>query len=310
MSQRQPARRLAPPDAADLSDQTRPPGTSQRPHQRGWGAPFGAFLILFMIAIVVVPLFYTSFSDEVGRWRLAAAWEQRLNGNLEAAVKSLDAALELDPNHVELYLQRAAWYDELGNREAALRDYNKVNELADNDRRMLLGRAMTYHRMGKPVEALRDLTHLLEASSDANRAEALNTLAYFRALNNTDLDLALSDVDKSIDLIGPNPALLDTRGFIHYQRGDLEAARNDLENAVAGMAVEVEGTQRTAPDGSKMGVVDPRVYQLQLRASREQVAVIFYHRGLIYDKLGEAERAQADFAKVRELGFEPTEDLY
>lgn len=297
------------PDVANEQARTRTPEAASPPQQRRLASLFGALVILFMIAIVVLPLLYTSFSDELGRWHLAAAWEQRLDGNLEAAIKSLNSALELAPDHVEMHLQRAAWYDELGNREAALRDYNKVSELADNDSRMLLGRAMTYHRMGKPDASIRDLQQLLEASSGTSRAAALNTLAYFRALNNIDLDQALSDVDKSIDLLGPSPALLDTRGFIHYQLGEFQAARSDLENAVNGIGGDLESTRR-GQDGRKMGVVDLRVHQLQIRAAREQVAVVVYHRGLIYEKLGEAERAQADFAKVRELGFEPGPELY
>ena len=88
---------------------------------------FSTLVIVFMVAIVVIPLFYTSLSDEVGRWRLAAAWEQRLDGELETAISTLNSALELDPNHLKIYLQRAEWYDQLGDHEAALREIGRAH---------------------------------------------------------------------------------------------------------------------------------------------------------------------------------------
>ena len=43
---------------------------------------------------------------------------------------------------------------------------------------------------------------------------------------------------------------------------------------------------------------------------KRTVAVIRYHRGLVLDAMGDAERAQEDFRRVRELGFEPNEQLF
>ena len=307
MSERQSPGVVESRDPTDDQGQTQPPNAMEPLKQSRMASLFSTLVIVFMVAIVVIPLFYTSLSDEVGRWRLAAAWEQRLDGELETAISTLNSALELDPNHLKIYLQRAEWYDQLGDHEAALRDYNKVNELADNDRRMLLGRAMVYHRMGKPAESIRDLEQLLEGSRGANRAIAWNLLAYLRALNSTDLDQALSDIDKSIDKIGPAPALLDTRGFIRYQLGEFEAARDDLEEAVEEYSRDL-GRHRQLEGGNR--IVDLRVYQLELHAAKEALAVVVYHRGMIYEKLGELNRAKADFDQVRDLGFEPNEDLY
>lgn len=309
------------PESADPTDdqgRTHPDSELEPPKPHRIASLSGALVIVFVVAIVVVPVFYAGhFPEEMGRWRLAAAWEQRLDGKLEAAIDSLNSALESDPGHVEIYLQRAAWYDEIGNREAALRDYNKVSELADNDRRMLLGRAMTYHRMGKPAESIRDLEQLLKATRDQNQlgrsskariAIAWNTLAYFRALNNSDLDQALLDIEVSLQLIGPSPALLDTRGYILYRLGEYEAARDDLEEAVKAFSLDLDRARRRLSGGK--GVVDLRVYKLRLQAIQQTFAVLIYHRGLIYEKLGETDRAQADFDQVRDLGFEPGEDLY
>jgi tetratricopeptide (TPR) repeat protein len=318
MSQRQSPGMVESPSPRDNQGQMPPSDGSDPLKQRRIAALFSTFVVVFMVAIVVIPLFYTSFSDELGRWRLAAAWEHRLNGELETAIASLTTALEADPYHVDIYLQRAAWYDQMGDREAALRDYNKVHELAVYDQRMLVGRAMTYHAMGKYAESIGDIKELLDVSSGADRIGYLNLLAYVRGLNNTDLDEALSEIIESIDLdsarrrqVGVfimNPALLDTRGFIYYQRGDFDAARDDLEVAVKQYSTALKRSERRLRSG--VGIVDLRLGRLQLQGEKETLAVIVYHRGLIYERLGKTDLAQVDFDHVRILGFEPNEELY
>ncbi len=300
-----------PSDAPDSSPLGRAGTSPPNPAKTSGTRLLTTTLCVVAVAIVAVPLLYKGLAQELGRWRLAAASELRLNGELAAAIRSLDSALESDPNHVELYLQRAAWHDELKNHEAALQDYRQVQKLAGDDPRMLLGRALTYHRMGKPTEALGDLQQLVSASTPAERANALNTHAYFRALNNTELDEALVEIDKSIDMVGPQPALLDTRGFIRYRLGDLTAARNDLESAVAAYEshLDLPGLQHPATD-DPLKVADLRVHKFQMEREKQVLAVVIYHRGLIYEALGEAQLAKADFDTVTALGFEPNDELF
>ena len=48
-----------------------------------------------------------------------------------------------------------------------------------------------------------------------------------------------------------------------------------------------------------------------LRAQvKRSLAVLHYHRGLALAAGGKATEAEADFAKVRELGFAPDEKLF
>jgi len=272
-----------------------------------------------VVAIVFAAVMLRGYSEELGHWRLAAATELRLNGNLAGAIEKLDEALRQHPDHVELHLQRAAWNHELGNYEAALRDYDNVQNIAHNDPRMLLARAATNQVLGKPDESLRDIDMILDSSRGMNRAAALNTLAYFLAINDRELEKASTAIDEAIDLVtrptllfksgGAPSALLDTRGFIRFKLGDLEGAKSDLELAVRGYSAEI--SQRYGSEREDMlGILDPRIHKLQLHSAQQSLAVVVYHRGLIYQKLGETALADTDFDKVRQLGFEPNDDLF
>jgi tetratricopeptide (TPR) repeat protein len=161
--------------------------------------------------------------------------------------------------------------------------------------------------LGRHAESIADWEKLVKLRADAaarRRAEALNGLAYARAVAQTDLDQALREVEQALQLVGDNPAMLDTRGYIQVLRGDLEAAKTDLEVAVAGVEQQLQKATAT-PD-----YVDRREYERDLRNLKQSVAVIRYHRALLCDQLGQAEPAAADRRRVRELGFEPNDDLF
>jgi cellulose synthase operon protein C len=61
-----------------------------------------------------------------------------------------------------------------------------------------------------------------------------NNLAWLLALNGGNLKAALEYVNRAIDLKGPLPDLLDTRGIIYLAAGETQRAITDLEKAVAG----------------------------------------------------------------------------
>ena len=50
--------------------------------------------------------------------------------------------------------------------------------------------------------------------------------------------------------------------------------------------------------------------QAQLPLQQRSIAVLHYHRGLVYERLGRQDEADADYRRVRELGFEPGDDLF
>jgi len=61
----------------------------------------------------------------------------------------------------------------------------------------------------------------------------LNNLAWLLALKEGNGDEALKHVQSAIDLRGPMPKLLDTRGIIYVKLGKHKEAVDDLEEVVA-----------------------------------------------------------------------------
>ena len=137
---------------------------------------------------------------------------------------------------------------------------------------------------------------------------ALNGLAYARALGNTELDQALEEVNQALQFGGRNPesraAMLDTRGYIQLLRGDYQAARQDLDRAIQSMEMIL------ATAGGVKNYPDPRQHEQDLQLLKHSVAVMYYHRALMFEQLGESELAARDLRRVHELGHEPGDQLF
>ena len=270
--------------------------------------------MLFMISLVVGPVLYFWLPGEIARWHQAALTEQALNGDLTGAIKTLDSIIEQYPDQAGLYLQRAQWNVQLEDYEAALTDCNRAVTRAANHSGGFLLRSQVYQHLGKYGQGVEDMMRVMAISErvgQPSRSMALNGLAYARALAKTDLDDALQEIEEALSIGGADDegAMLDTRGYVQYLRQDYEAARKDLDEAVKRVEKEYQRLDEDL-NGEHPAVVDLRLSRQQLEMAGRSVAVIRYHRYLLYQALDMGAEAQEDLARVRELGHQPGEQLF
>jgi tetratricopeptide (TPR) repeat protein len=264
-------------------------------------------VILVVLLLVLGPVLYAGLPHEVAAWYVAAAFEKRLNGDFDGAFATLDRALAWDEDDLSLYALRGEWRSTQKQFAEALEDFGRVLESEPRNSAVLIQKTQALQRLSQHGEAIAEwkrLVKLHQGSNAATRATMLNGLAYAMAVGKTDLDQALERIEQAIRLVGNNAAMLDTRGFIHLLRGDLEKAKLDLNLAVA----VVEEQLRKAQKANEY--IDGREYLLALHQEQEGVAVIRYHRALLHEKLGHLDQAKSDRQRVRDLGFEPSDELF
>ena len=75
------------------------------------------------------------------------------------------------------------------------------------------------------------LRQLIDREPD--NAQVLNHLGYMLAERGRQLDEAIRFVQRALDVDPGNPYYLDSLGWAHYRRGDLEAAEKYLTPAAA-----------------------------------------------------------------------------
>ena len=294
-------------------DQDRPAGSADSagapssPRRGRWA---GRLAILIAVLITLGPVLYFGLPTEVARWHVAAATEMWLDGKKQEALARLDVALRWAGDNAAVYVCRADWMLEDEQFQKALEDYDRALAVEPDHLWALIQRSEVLQHLGRHAEAIQDWKKLVERHQSASaeqRAVFLNGLAYAQSLDNAkkpELDKALENIIQALNLAGQDPAMLDTRGYVHYRRGNLEAAQADLNLAVTGMETQNKELEQTRQ------YTDRREFAQQLKKSRKSLAVIRYHRALVYDALGKPKEAEADRRRVRELGFVPGPSLF
>jgi tetratricopeptide (TPR) repeat protein len=263
---------------------------------------------------------------EIGRWHMAAAREfwrnaeygeiqgdlSQVADNRQKALAKLEDALRWSPEEPTFILQRVEWRTDAAQYDEALRDCNHLIEKFGDEGELLRKRETILHLLGRHAEAVADaqrIDNLSKTSGIPPRANALNELAYAKAIGKIDLESALKEINEALTS-QRNAAYLDTRGFIYYQMGKYELALKDFDPAANEVAEELKildarsGLERrTNPDIRK--------YEIDTRKGNKKLAPIFYHRALAREKLGHSAAAAADRKRVSELiGSEGDEKLF
>jgi tetratricopeptide (TPR) repeat protein len=108
----------------------------------------------------------------------------------------------------------------------AIVQYDKVIALQPRFAGALAERAFAREAAGDLEGAMRDHDEVLRLSPD--RSKAWSHAGWIRALRGIDLDQALTDSNKAV-AIEPNIDAVDTRGFVHFRRGEYAAALTDYD---------------------------------------------------------------------------------
>lgn len=151
--------------------------------------------------------------------------------NADAALDDMRAALELDPSNEsardgEIYLLQHA-----GNYAAALERAEDALANAGEDRAdRLVTRGQILSESGDFAAGLADL-------DEANRlvpgnSDHLNGRCWLRATANKELDRALADCTRAIELSDNAASSLDSRGMVHFRTGRFADALADYDAAL------------------------------------------------------------------------------
>ncbi|QDU93755.1 hypothetical protein [Lignipirellula cremea] len=315
------------------------------PVRRRWG--FLQFLFMGVPLLFLLGPCVASLPEQPALWRAAPVVDRYVTAQASEPpdkVAMRTALAELvqitdGVNSVELIQQRAQWRGDLGEYALAAQDWEKVVELQPTTFN-LRGFGNACFRAGRMADGVKSWEKAGEKPADApfgstvvsratSEIDRLNGLAYARAIANLNLPQGMAEIKQALAILnsldtlrsgdvlgesvpGSRGAILDTRGFLLYRLGEFDLALADLEASVA----EVEfylaslGSWQQFFEIHKANTADMRYLRLRYRQHQESPAVMFYHRGLIYEALEQPDRAKADFDRVRELGFTPDEHLF
>ena len=151
---------------------------------------------------------------------------------VEEALKLLTVQRLLSPEDaIRLYLEEATVLSEAERDIEVMELLDKALEEFPLHSDLLYARALQGEKMGDIGILERDLRKVLEQEPD--HAQALNALGYTLADETTRYEEAFELISKAYELMPDSAAILDSMGWVHYRRGNLEKAIEYLEKAAA-----------------------------------------------------------------------------
>jgi tetratricopeptide (TPR) repeat protein len=153
----------------------------------------------------------------------------KTTGNVDKAVETIEQALKQQDDVPQIYAYYATLLDEQ-------KQYKKAKDMlvsaverfpSNTQLRFFLG--TMWDRLGNHKETISQMAKVIE--QDHDHVQALNYLAYTYAELGENLEEAVELSKHAMDLQPNDGYILDTVGWIHFKRGDIEGAIKYLEAA-------------------------------------------------------------------------------
>ncbi len=174
-------------------------------------------------------LYNATAAGDVWYYWSAAAWIRFNDADIEDAAAIMGQAIRLSPENVNLYLDRAYFYEQAGDLTAAVEDYRAAIELDPQNFTAYERRAQAYYRLGDFPAALNDYNTLIDDIGFYG-VEALQGRAeVYLAMQ--DYDSALADLDAALagDSSWQPAELIFLRGLTYLYLQNFDAAIADLQ---------------------------------------------------------------------------------
>ncbi len=189
------------------------------------------------------------------------------SGDFDRAITDLSVIIAKGDNEsFDAYIQRARAYTGKHDVPAAMADIDAALKLNPNEGMAYVLRGQIDEHQGDVAAAIADYDQGSKTFTSDGAILAANAACWIRATHNIELDKALAACNAALEHAPDYTAALDSRGFVHFRRGEYADAVTD--------------------------------YTAALKRSPKLASSLF-GRALAEQKLGQADAAKADFAAAR-----------
>ena len=151
-------------------------------------------------------------------------------GDFPKALADVDEALQLDPGSESALAWKVTTLGEMKRFDEAIALADEQLAIAKDKRGWTTTKADMLGKAGRAEEGVTLLTAALaERPGDA---ELLNQMCWLKGTRSIQLDTALKDCTRAIELTDTPASVLDSRALVFYRLGRMEEARADLDAAL------------------------------------------------------------------------------
>jgi len=163
------------------------------------------------------------------------ALDQRLNvynhlGQYAIALQDADEEVRLKPGDAHAFLNRGIVYTNLGQYARAIQDFDQAIKLVPDGAGYFYYRGLAFEKLGDYAHAVDSYTQTINRTP--NNANFLIVRCRTRAEWGRQLDDAMDDCNKAIQLIPNSGSALNSRGFVYFRMKKYAAAIADYSAAL------------------------------------------------------------------------------
>lgn len=220
-------------------------------------------------------------------------------GNYEEAIRNYTEAIEMNPQYLDAYKDRAYLYHSNGEYDAAVQDYSRAIELDAQNPDLYCNRGIAFHNKKELDLAISDYDKAIGLNPKTLEAFFGRGNAYF---NQHDFDQAIVDYSRVIELNPQHAEAYERRGCAFLYDGNYKYAIKDLSKAI-----ELDSQLINAYFSRSRAYTDLDCYAQAIddytkviELNPESVAA-YFSRGLAYHRKGIYQDAINDYGKAIDL---------
>ena len=228
-------------------------------------------------------------------------------GQVGKAIEEFSKAIELDQDHVGVYLCRGISYYRLADYGNAVADINKAIELKPKHADAYYCRGACYRELGKHEDALADLDKAVDLDPRDDFAYTVrgSTYHFFGEHRR-----ALTDFDRAIDIDPENGVAFYCRGVLHMALNKYREAVEDFNNALEpnpkyryGATRVFDSTTNQRKSNTETTEPEPLQWDMSI-AINDDDSTVYVNRGYAFMQSYSHKEAVADFNKATVLNPE------
>lgn len=155
-------------------------------------------------------------------------------GRTDEAVEHLDAMLkgsQSDSTLVRIYIAKGELLRGARRYQQAMDIYNTALEIVPGNSDLLYARALVAEKLGRIDQLEADIRTILTTEPD--NAHALNALGFTLADQTSRYQEAYGYLERAIEIMPDDPAIIDSWGWVHYRLGEYDEAIRLLRKALS-----------------------------------------------------------------------------
>lgn len=156
----------------------------------------------------------------------------------DSAISDYTTAINIEHNQPERYNTRARLYDYLNMHKLALNDYSKAMELDPDNPLRYYNRAMFYQKLEENKFALIDFSKAIELNPNIQN---YSNRAYFYMNYSIDLEAALNDYSKILDIDSTSIDAINAKGLIYEKQEKHDQALMEYQKGITLKNIDPKG---------------------------------------------------------------------